>query len=268
MTHAFDAAVATRPGDGGSVAAVHPGWGNMVGPFGGITAATVAAEIARHAEATGRLAALTVNFLAPLGDGEWELDARPARTNRSNQHWIVTASQGGSAVLTATAVTAADREAWERTEAEMPPVPDPQSVAPARIPFPLPWLEHYEMRFVSGPVPLAPSEVGGDSESVLWLRHIDPRPWDAPGIVAASDAFFPRVFRRLGPQVPAGTVTLTTYVHATAAELASEDAFVLLRATASRYSRGMFDQRGEVWGRGGALLATTHQLVYFKAPRT
>lgn len=266
MTHAFDAAVATRLGDAGSIAAVHPGWGNMVGPFGGITAATVAAEIERHPRAAGRLAALTVNFLAPLGDGEWELEARPVRTNRSNQHWIVTASQGGSAVLTATAVTAADREAWEATESERPGSADPESVPVARIPFPLPWLEQYEMRFVSGPVPLAPEQIGG-SESVFWLRHADPRPWDAPGIVAASDAFFPRVFRRLGPQVPAGTVTLTTYLHATAEELRSEDAFVLLHATASRYSRGMFDQRGEIWGRGGALLATTHQLVYFKAPR-
>jgi len=31
-----------------------------------------------------------------------------------------------------------------------------------------------------------------------------------------------------------------------------------------RFGNGYFDQSAEIWGTDGALLATTHQLVYFK----
>ena len=42
MTHAFDEATALEPIDGGFRAQTHPAYNNMVGPFGGITAANAA----------------------------------------------------------------------------------------------------------------------------------------------------------------------------------------------------------------------------------
>lgn len=65
--------------------------------------------------------------------------------------------------------------------------------------------------------------------------------------------------------MPAGTVTLTVYFHADQAALAAQgDDHLLASARAQRFGNGYFDQVGEVWSRGGELLATTHQLVYFK----
>ena len=40
--------------------------------------------------------------------------------------------------------------------------------------------------------------------------------------------------------------------------------FVLATAHANRFSGGYFDQSAQLWTRDGALLATTHQVVYFK----
>jgi acyl-CoA thioesterase len=59
---------------------------------------------------------------------------------------------------------------------------------------------------------------------------------------------------------------MTTYFHADQEQLdAVGTDFVLGIAHANRFSGGYFDQSAQLWTRDGALLATTHQIVYFKA---
>ena len=71
---------------------------------------------------------------------------------------------------------------------------------------------------------------------------------------------------RRGGFIPAGTISLTTYFHADQRELDSLGGdYVLGTARASRFSRGYFDQHAELWTRDGVLLATSHQIVYFKS---
>ena len=66
--------------------------------------------------------------------------------------------------------------------------------------------------------------------------------------------------------VPFGTVSLTTYFHADAADLAAEDTTrVLGIADAKIFHKSYGDQNGELWAPGGRLLATTTQIAYFKA---
>lgn len=77
--------------------------------------------------------------------------------------------------------------------------------------------------------------------------------------------FFPRVFLRRGGYIPSGTISLTTYFHADRQQIdAVGGDFVLASAHANRFSRGYFDQSAHLWSRGGELLASTQQLVYFK----
>ena len=66
-------------------------------------------------------------------------------------------------------------------------------------------------------------------------------------------------------RVPAGTVSLTTYFHADTAMLAEQgDRPVLGVARASHFGLGYHDQSAEIWSDAGRLLATSHQVVYFK----
>ena len=66
--------------------------------------------------------------------------------------------------------------------------------------------------------------------------------------------------------VPFGTVSLTTYFHADTEDLAAEDiSRVFGVADAKRFHKSYGDQTGELWSPGGHLLATTHQIAYFKA---
>ncbi|KKF01164.1 thioesterase family protein [Mycolicibacterium obuense] len=264
--HSFDESIRLEPVEAGVLRGkTTAAWANMVGPFGGMTAALMLRAIDMHPERTGAPLSLTVNFAAPIADGEFDVTARPLRTNRTNQHWFVDMVQDGTVTTTATAVFGLRRDTWSDTEKRMPDVPAPEEVEERGLPPVIAWARNYDMRFIDG---AAPSKGAGPSDSsttMLWARDRLGRPLDFAALTAASDIFYPRIYLRLGAPTPAGTISLTTYFHATALELASAgDDFVLGCASANRFSGGYFDQSAEIWSRSGTLLATTHQIVYFK----
>src|SRR5689334_1690293 len=94
----------------------HPAWASMVGPFGGITSATVLHAIETHPDRIGEPVALTVNFAAPIADGDFDISLRAVRTNRTNQHWMLELSQDGEVRNTATALCGIRRDTWADTE--------------------------------------------------------------------------------------------------------------------------------------------------------
>lgn len=264
-THPFDEAVrldtigaAVRRGR------THPEWANMVGPFGGITAAVLLAAVERHPDRIGEPLALTVNFAAPIADGDFDIGLRAARTNRTNQHWIVELSQDGVVKTTATAIFAVRRESWADAEKEPPSAPAPEDL-PAVDPGLVRWTGLYDTRYVEGEMPGKGGDPSPSSTSTLWVRDRARRRVDYPALAALCDIFYPRVFLRRGAFLPSGTISLTTYFHADQQQLdALGDDFVLATAHANRFANGYFDQSAQVWTRAGGLLATTHQIVYFK----
>ncbi|PXX06298.1 acyl-CoA thioesterase [Mycolicibacterium moriokaense] len=263
--HPFDSAVELTPSAPGlSIGHTSPAYNNIVGPYGGITAATLLKSVQQHPERLGEPLSLTVNFAGPITEGIFQIAARPVRTNRSTQHWWIELSQEGAVAATATAVFGTRRGTWSSTEITMPAVPAADDVAPLPFPEFIAWSQNYEMRFVAGSIP--DSGTGHpDSTTTLWVRDIPARALDYTSLTALCDVFFPRVFLRRGKLVPAGTVSMTTYFHADAAALAKQsDSAVLATARTQRFGNGYFDQAAEVWGSGGELLAVTQQLVYFK----
>lgn len=264
--HPFDEAVALRSLDGGRFEGrTSPAYANMIGPYGGITAAQCLNAVLLHPERLGDPVALTVNFAAALADGAFEVRPRPARTNRSTQHWVVEMVQDEAVVATATVFTAARRETWSGHEARMPEVPTPRDT-PRTARHGVEWLNRYEMRFLEG---FIPAQWNGaerdDSLTRLWVRDEPPRPLDFPSLTALADIFFPRVWLRRARFVPIGTVSMTVYFHADAARLAATGSgHLLLQAQGQGFGGGYFDHSGQLWDESGTLLATTHQVVYFK----
>jgi acyl-CoA thioesterase len=243
----------------------HPEWANMVGPFGGITAAVFVHAVEAHPDRTGEPLALTVNFAAPITDGDFDISLSAARTNRTNQHWIVELSQGGEVKTTATAVFGIRRDTWANTEARPPITPPPEQLVSGGPPDFIVWGPRYDMRFVEGAFPGDGAPPDRSSTSTLWVRDSAQRPVDYPALAALGDIFYPRVFLRRGGFVPSGTISMTTYFHADQRQLDALGAdFVLGTAHANRFSGGYFDQGAQLWTRDGALLATSHQIVYFK----
>jgi acyl-CoA thioesterase len=264
--HPFDAGLALQWCGEVAQGRTQPEWRNFIGPFGGLTAAQVMKAVLEHPERLGDPVALTVNFAAPLEDGTFEVVARPARTNRSTQHWIVTVEQGGKVATTATAITAVRRETWRAEEARAPQVPAPADVALPGIEPRVEWVRRYEMRFIEGM--MSGEWHGGDaghSRTRLWVRDNPPRPLDFESLTAMSDIFFPRIWLRRATFVPLGTITMSTYFHATPAALhETGDGYLLGQTRGQGFGAGYFDHAAQLWNERGTLLATTSQVYYFK----
>jgi acyl-CoA thioesterase len=237
----------------------------MIGPYGGITAAQMLNALLQHPDLLGEPVAFTVNFAAAVADGALEIRPHPARTNRSTQHWSVEMLQGDAVVATATAVTAVRRDTWGGHEARMPEVPRPQDV-PRTQRRGVEWLHRYEMRFLHGALPRQWDGQGTEeSLSRLWVRDDPPRPLDFASLTAIADVFFPRLWLRRAKMTPLGTVSMTVYFHAGSAELrATGEGHLLIQARGQGFGGGYFDHAGQLWNEAGALLATTHQVMYYK----
>lgn len=260
--HPFDEALALSGGPDIWQGQTSPAYANMVGPFGGVTAAVLLKPLLLHPQRLGDPIALTVNFAAALQDGPFTLTTQVMRTNRSTQHWLVTLTQADAIAATATAVFAVRREAWDSTELAFPGVP--VDVEPMTINMMPEWTKRYTLEMVGGINALFS---GGSDSSVTHLLLSDnpPRQLDFLSLTACCDIFFPRIMARLGTFVPSGTVSFTVYFHADAEALAAVGAGpVVGHARGNRFMKRYFDQSAEIWTPSGDLLATSSQIVYYK----
>ncbi|TVP90537.1 MAG: thioesterase family protein [Pseudomonadaceae bacterium] len=234
---------------------------NMVGPFGGMTAATLLNAALQHPESLGDPVSLTVNFAGPVALGDFEVEATPLRTNRSTQHWLLLLRQNGEVMTSATAFFANRRETWSEQVLDRPQAPA-VSELPRMQRHERAWFKHYDMRYISGGF-----KPGGEetNDSLLWVRDEPPRPLDYAALTAIGDIFAPRIFSRRQAFTPAGTVSMTHYFHASQDDLqrAGSD-FLLGQATASRYHHNYADQSAHLWATDGTLLLSSTQVAYFK----
>jgi acyl-CoA thioesterase len=268
MSHPFDDALAlSRDAEGVYSGLAPQAYWNMVGPFGGTTAAALLrAALLEHDDAVEPVA-LTVNYCAPLVQGAYAITVRTARAGRSVRHVSLEMQQDGVIAATATVVLAARRDTFSHQAAQMPDVPAPEQVPASNVRGWLPWLQRYEFRFVRGemrPQP-QPYDTPRSAHSTLWIADSPPRALDHLSLAALCDVFFVRVFQVRGTLVPAGTVTMTVHFHGTTAELAEQgSAPVLGVVDAHTFTRNFGDQIAQLWSRNGRLLATTTQLTWFK----
>jgi acyl-CoA thioesterase len=266
--HLFDDATRVTAGDSGWIGHTSQDYWAFIGPFGGATAATMLRALMNHPERLGDPLSLTVNYCAPIVEGPFDLDVRLLKANRSTQHWSVELTQNGAEVAAfATAVFAVRRPSWSHQSAPFPGAPPFEqtriypNVAAA-------WVKQYDFRFVEGEPEWSGGPHAGPASGFtkLWIGDRSPRKIDALSLTSMSDAFFARIFHVRRELVPIGTVTLTTYFHTDADDLAAEDITrVLATADAKIFYKSYGDQSGELWSPNGRLLATTTQIAYFKA---
>jgi hypothetical protein len=157
------------------------------------------------------------------------------------------------------------RETWSLDEEPMPVCPAPADVPLVTEHNPLEFVNRYEQRSITGGIPAAWDGSGESSLSLLWVRDYPARPLDFTSLSALSDIFLPRVFIRRSTLVPVGTVSMTVYFHADAAQLRDTGSGYLLgQARGQAFRNGYFDHTGQLWNEAGVLLVTTHQIVYYR----
>ncbi len=221
---------------------------------------------ARRLAPPGRTRRAHGQFLRRRAEGSFDLVATPVRTGGSTQHWTIALEQDGAVAANATALFAARPDTFAASNRTFPDVPDADALS-SFAGFPVGWTERYDLRFAEG-APDANGSEPGPSRSLLWIAQRPPRPLDFPALATICDIFFGRIIHVRRTMVPFGTVSMTAYFHATAADLAAiGDTFVLGDADARIFDRGFHDQSAELWSADGRLLATSHQLVYYRDPR-
>ena len=268
QNHPFDTATQLTGESGIYYGHTSERYANMVGPFGGVIAATLLQAVMEHPERKGEPVALTINYAAPVSDGDFNIKATPARTNRSTQHWFIELRQDKGIIITGTAVFASRRDTWSSTEMTFPQVPPAKEVKRFPSEGLPPWVHNYDMKIVKGaPLALSQPTIKDTSDSVTlqWIQDEPRRPIDFLSLAAMCDAFFPRIYVQRKQMVPVGTVSLTVYFHIDSEALAEHgNKEVLGHARALQYRDGFYDQTAEMWSPEGKLLATTSQLVYYK----
>ncbi|GGC50362.1 acyl-CoA thioesterase [Chelatococcus reniformis] len=271
VPHPLDAAtqLTARP-DGSYEGHTSTAYWNFTGPFGGVTAACLMRALLDHPRRQGSPVSLTVNYCAPVAEGAFRITPRLARTNRSTQHWSLEITQDGEPPsTTATAVFGARPETFAHAPATPPALPPRESL----VPFPShlagsAWLRNYDFRFAQlQPLGRVPRVEPLPAAQELWIADAPPRPLDFVALAALADTFFARIFVVRGALVPAGTVSMSIFFHATEADLTRQGSEPLrARADSRVFDRGFHDQSAELWGADGTLFVSTHQIVYYRDP--
>ncbi|MEX6725856.1 acyl-CoA thioesterase [Parapedomonas caeni] len=273
---AFDRATALTPdGADGWVGHTDKSYWNMLGPYGGWSAALLLKAVLNDPRARGAPISATVSFCGAIADGPFRIRTRLVRRNRSTDFWAAELCQGaaegggegaGEQVCGQILVTMAERrETAGFTQGERPSCRLPEELAPVRGGSGFPWFERYDIRWAAG----RPFKGTGDTRSLTWVRDVEARPLDHPLLLSICDTVLPRVFFHQQTPSPIATVTLNAYFHATPEEIhAVAGDWLLLSATGRRAHQGFFDHQATLWSRDGTLIATTEQLAWYRSAET
>ena len=243
-------------------------WWIQRGPNGGYVAAIVIRALAMAVDDPARAPrSVTVHYTAPPEEGPVEIETTVERTGRSQTSGSARMRQDGRLIALALGAFSAPRDGPEFHDAAMPAVPPPEELEPLpRHPSAPPFVEQFDLRRTLG------DQVFSGSDSAVvggWTRLVEPRLLDAPQAAAYLDAWFPAVWPRLTEPVLAPTVDLTFHFRAQLPPRgAAVDDFYLGVFRSSVAADGFFEEDGELWSRGGVLLAQSRQLALaLPAPR-
>ena len=248
------------------------GYGTFIGAFGGWTCAAgvlAATELVNSASGDARdPLALTINFIGPVRDGLIAVEPVITASTKSTSHvslmaWSETATEVRSPAPAASMsmVFAKRREGDRINVVPMPDAAAADSVPRARFSNDkVSWPSQYDQRMVLG----TPLQANPGLRTLTWTRNADLAALSFARLAAMADASLPRIFFHYHAVSPISTVTMTVQFHCDAAELAAVgNDFVLIEATAQAARHGHFDQHVRIFSKGGQLLATSTQLVWF-----
>lgn len=266
--HAFDRATQlVEMSTGHWAGSTSPDYGNMVGAFGGVVNGVLLNAVLSDARAMGDPVSLTVNFCAPVAEGEFTIRTVLQRGGKHTQHWSLELHQNDAVCATSSVVMGRRSDVFSHQPEGLPAVPTYEDSAVMTGFAPVAWINRYEFRYIDG----AP-ELSGTAHaepvsprSRLWLRDAPARALDYLSLAAMSDSFLLRLLHVRGTLEPMGTVSLTTHFLATADDMAAQGEQPLLGvADSTRFHGNFHDQQVQLWSPGGKVMATGSQIVWYR----
>jgi acyl-CoA thioesterase len=263
----FDRATAVAPlGDGAWGAGIDRGWFAGPGPNGGYLAAIVLRAMAAELDDAAREPrSLTCHYLRPPTAGPVRIDVTVERAGRATSTLTARLSQEGRQCVLGVAAFGVEVPAPAAYASSPPAVPGPEDVAPVdNSSSGLSIVSRFEARPAVGEEMFAGA---GEAVTGGWLRFADERGTDAIALAMLADAWWPAPWVRLREPVAAPTIDLTVHFRAPRAAdalAAGEPVLAVFRSTTA--ADGFFEEDGELWTRGGVLLAHSRQLALLIPP--
>jgi acyl-CoA thioesterase len=244
-------------GDGRWRGEVSERWWIERGPFGGyVTAMLVRALVAAVADPARPPRSLTVHFLEAPAAGPVEVAATIERTGRSMTSVSLRMEQHGRPVALALAAAGPWRDGeagWDELRA--PDLPGPEDSPPLEAPGLPPFTANFDVRWAAGEP--------GEARNVTWVRPRPPASLDHVAVAALSDTMVPAAFTRLGRFAAVPTLDLTIHFRAPLPP-ADDDGWALASFRSGLAAGGVWEEDGELWSRGGVLLAQSRQLALIR----
>lgn len=261
----FAEAVAVEAmGDGRYRGAITREWFGPPGPNGGFIAALMLRAIRDEIADEDRLPrSLTLHYLRPPAEGEAVIEVVVERSGGSASTCSARILQEGRTTTLGLCVLSHDYEPAMSWSPDAPDAPPPDQVEALSIAAGAPPIfEQLETRPLYGSPPFS-----GGAEPVVggWLRSRGDSDLSPELVALYTDAWWPAPFSVMTTFAPAPTLELTIHFRA---RPEPGDATVLVRFHADASIDGLFDERGEVWDRGGRLLAQSRQLALLRPLRT
>jgi len=255
----------TSAGPGRWITEAGPEWKNPNGPlWGGYPIGLSLRTVMSEPEARGEPLSISLTYVAGLREGPVEIRTRCLRQGGSIGVWsLELAPAGADDVGVQAVVTMAQRPPTPPFAfAQMPEAPDPSAWPEPLSPG---GRQHFGARtFERRTLETFPITPGGSSRSLAWVR---PRRggWDKALLGMVADNSPPRAFYAFGHGVMTTTLSLSVYLHGSAAEIAEAgDDYLLVEYEGRVGGGGASDERSSYWRRDGKLLATSEQLVWYR----
>jgi|SRR5215475_11420134 len=264
-TFDFDRETAVLPrGDGRYEAHLDRAWWVHRGPNGGYLAAIVLRALTETvADAARSPRSLTVHYAAPPAEGPLEIATTVERAGRSLTTCSARLTQDGRLIGLALGAFSHPRPGPEFADMQPPDAPaadeSPVIDAPTDDSMMPDIAFRWENRMVRGGFP---PESTGEAVIARWIRLPEGRVVDALVAAAITDAVIPAVFGRLDEPIIVPTVDLTIHFRSSLPlPDAKPDDYVLADFRTNVAAEGFLEEDGEIWSRGGVLLAQSRQLA-------
>jgi acyl-CoA thioesterase len=211
---------------------------------------------------------VTAHFLTPMQHAPVDIDVEVIRSGRAHSTAMARMFQDGRERVRVLANYGDHSQSQGPTivQAEPPPMPPPDQLAPADLSVPMPnglvptIRERFEIRPAPGTLGWARGQRTGRAEVGGWLRFADGRPIDTHSLPLISDAMVPAVFDvSPGGWVP--TLELTVHVRARPAP-----GWMRCWFRTRFLIDGYLEEDGEVWDEQGQLVALSRQLARLNPP--
>lgn len=265
MTYKLDASIALQqisenlyrlPND--------PAFWNFNSSFGGWLAAVALNAVCRHSDFRGDILTQQMQFIAAPKAEQLYLRIHLHQQGRQIDFYQVTflsAPTNGRTLAMAEIVAGVRGDSDLEFSTPMPSIkPIEHSVQLEASEMTPRWFAHYEQYLAHG----RPFSKNPTPMTLAYAREADLRPLDSLAIAALVDTPMPRTFF-VSEQLRFGsTLSLSTHIYASAAEIAEVGSdFVVIATDSATIRHSLLNQEVRLFRRDGLLLASSYQTAVF-----